>query len=66
MPQRDRATLLTAHDVLVLTGYRSRTTLYRLMKKGICPKPVLIGGDRVRWRSADIEDWLSSLPTRRY
>ena len=66
MPQRDRAKLLTAHDVLVMTGYRSRTTLYRLMKKGICPKPVLIGGDRIRWRAGDIEDWLSSLRTAEY
>jgi prophage regulatory protein len=59
-------TLLTAQDVLAMTGYKSRTSLYRLMQKGRCPHPVVIGGNRIRWRSGDIEDWLQSLPTRHY
>lgn len=49
-----------------MTGYKSRTSLYRLMQKGRCPHPVVIGGNRIRWRSGDIEDWLQSLPTRHY
>ena len=58
--------LLTVKEVLALTRYKSRTSLYRLMQKNRCPNPVLIGGNRVRWRADQIRDWLNSLPTRRY
>ncbi|MBS1084527.1 MULTISPECIES: AlpA family transcriptional regulator [Acetobacteraceae] len=58
--------LLTIDDLLLLTGYRSRATIYRHLHKNICPKPIIIGGGRVRWRSGDIEHWLKSLPTQSY
>jgi prophage regulatory protein len=58
--------LLTVKEVLALSRYKSRTSLYRLMQKGRCPNPVLIGGNRVRWRADQIRDWLNNLPTRRY
>jgi prophage regulatory protein len=66
LPDRDQ--LLTAIDVLHVTGFKSRTTLYRRAKavNGDFPKPVSIGAGKIRWRSRDIEDWLNSLPTRRY
>lgn len=64
----DRDQLLTAIDVLHVTGFKSRTTLYRRAKavNGDFPKPVSIGAGKIRWRSSDIEDWLNNLPTRRY
>lgn len=64
----NRDQLLTAVDVLLVTGFKSRTTLYRRAKavSGDFPKPVSIGAGKIRWRSRDIEDWLNSLPTRRY
>jgi prophage regulatory protein len=58
--------LLTISDVMRITGYKSRSTIYRLINAGNCPKPVKIGGDRIRWRSQDIENWLQSLPTQSY
>lgn len=67
MHQSDPPTLLlTIEDVMRLTGYRSRSTIYRLVARGLCPNPVVIGGGRVRWRSTDIEHWLQSLPVQTY
>ncbi|GBR34626.1 hypothetical protein GCM10007870_29090 [Gluconobacter kondonii] len=49
-----------------MTGYRSRSSIYRLMKRSQIPLPIMVGGGRVRWRSGDIEHWLKSLPTQSY
>jgi prophage regulatory protein len=62
----DQNILLTIADMMDLTGYKSRSSLYRLMKQQKCPCPIVIGGNQIRWRSGDIEDWLNSLPTRHY
>ena len=61
-----REHLLTAIDVLHVTGFKSRTTLYRRARDGSFPCPCHIGAGKIRWRSGDIEDWLNKLPTRRY
>ena len=66
MSTMEQNVLLTIADVLILTGYKSRSSLYRLMKQQKCPCPIVIGGNQIRWRSADIEYWLRSLPTRHY
>jgi len=66
MPSPDHAALLTIADVMAMTGYKSRSSLYRLMKQQKCPCPIVIGGNQIRWRSGDIEEWLNSLPVRRY
>ena len=58
--------LLTIDDVLRMTGYRSRSSIYRLIKRSQIPLPIMVGGGRVRWRSGDIEHWLLSLPTQSY
>lgn len=58
--------LLTIDDVMKVTGYKSRSTIYRLMHQKRCPHPVVIGGGRVRWRSNEIEHWLQGLPARSY
>ncbi len=41
----------------------SEATWKRLTKHGVTPRPLLMPGKR-RWRIADIQAWLSSLPTR--
>lgn len=66
MPSPDHTALLTIADVMAMTGYKSRSSLYRLMKQQKCPCPIVIGGNQIRWRSGDIEEWLNSLPVRRY
>ena len=58
--------LLTTYDVLRVTGFKSRTTLYRRARSGDFPCPRHIGSGKIRWRSGDIEDWLTKLPARRY
>ena len=61
-----REHLLTAIDVLHVTGFKSRTTLYRRARDGSFPCPCHIGAGKIRWRYGDIEDWLNKLPIRRY
>jgi prophage regulatory protein len=58
--------LITCQEVLRLTGIRSRSTIWRKMRKGGFPHPVDIGGGRIRWRVADISEWINALPLRRY
>ena len=58
--------LLTIDDVLRLTGYKSRSSIYRRVRHRDFPQPVVLGGGRIRWRSSEIEKWLQSLPTQTY
>ena len=50
--------LLSAKDVVFLSG-RSRTSLWRDVQRGRLSKPVRIGPGTVRWRVADIRDFLT-------
>lgn len=47
--------LLTCQEVMRLTGIRSRTTIWRRIRRGAFPHPIDIGGGRIRWRSTDID-----------
>ena len=40
----------------------SRSTIYRKMREGSFPEPLKVGVRAVRWREAEIEDWLASRP----
>lgn len=42
--------LLTCHEVMRLTGIRSRTTIWRRIRRGAFPQPIDLGGGRIRWR----------------
>lgn len=42
----------------------SRTTAWRLQKKGAFPRPVEISAGRVGWRQEDIEAWAANLTPR--
>ena len=53
--------LLRLGDVLVRSGL-SRSTVYRQMAEGAFPRPLKVGVRAVRWREAEIEDWLASRP----
>ena len=53
--------LLRLGDVLVRSGL-SRSTIYRKMREGSFPEPLRVGVRAVRWREAEIEDWLASRP----
>ncbi|ABC62227.1 AlpA family phage regulatory protein [Citromicrobium bathyomarinum] len=58
--------LLSCQDVMRLTGIRSRATIWRRIKKGTFPNPVDIGSGRIRWRVAEVENWINDLPIRTY
>lgn len=66
MNQPAHLRLLTIEDLMERTGYKSRSTIYRLIHQKRCPSPVVIGGGRVRWRSDEIERWLMDLPIQTY
>jgi len=58
--------LLTTSEVLALTGYKSRTTLWRRVKAGKFPAPVALSETAVRWNSLHIRDYIAALPAQRY
>ena len=55
--------LMRTADILALTGL-SRSTIYRLVKDGQFPAPIKIGKS-IRWRTADVERHIASLPAGR-
>ena len=54
--------LLTAAEVLKLTGYKSRTTLWRRVKAGAFPAPVALSSHATRWNSEEVDAWMRGLP----
>ena len=50
--------LLTSKQLIAETGI-SRSTIYRLLRKGEFPKPIRIGPRGVRWLESDIKAWLA-------
>ena len=57
---------ITAKQVLDLTGYRSRTTLWRKVRAKVFPAPVKLPGDAVRWREQEVQDWIEGAPRQTY
>ena len=52
---------IRSDEVIKLTGF-SRTTLWRLEKKGTFPKRRKISSNIVVWIESEVQDWLSKLP----
>ena len=53
--------LLTAKEVAQSLGCCS-LTLYRNVQRGLFPRPVKVGPQRVRWRESEVNAWLDGLP----
>ena len=53
--------LLTRLEVEELSGL-SCSTHYRLMRSGLFPEPIKVGPRAVRWRQADLTEWLLGRP----
>jgi predicted DNA-binding transcriptional regulator AlpA len=51
-------TLLGMDDLVELFGVR-RQTIYRWMRAGLFPKPRRFGRRCIRWRAADVEEFIS-------
>ena len=58
--------LLTASEVLSVTGYKSRTTLWRKVRARAFPAPVKLTGSALRWRAEEIEAWIDEAPRQDY
>ena len=50
--------LLSANEITALSG-RSRTSLWRDVRRGILPPPVRIGLNAVRWCVGDVRQYLT-------
>ena len=57
---KTEVTLLRRDEVERRCGL-SRPAIYDHMKKGKFPRPVRIGSKAVRWKSSDIDEFISSL-----
>jgi prophage regulatory protein len=57
---------MTANEVLRVTGYKSRSTLWRKVKADLFPPPIKLGGTAIRWKRAEIEDWIAGEPRQTY
>jgi predicted DNA-binding transcriptional regulator AlpA len=60
---RARERLLAWRTVRELTGL-SRTTAWRLQKRGEFPLPVVMSPGRVGWRESEVEAWQASRAPR--
>lgn len=59
-------TLITVKEVLKMTGYKSRTTLWRRVKAGQFPKPIALSAQATRWKRNEVEAWINNLPEISY
>lgn len=59
-------TLLTSAQVLSITGFKSRSTIWRKVKKKEFPAPVKAGSCSIRWRSSEVRSWMQRLPRQEY
>ena len=57
--------LLTTHDVLRLTGLKSRVSLWRKSRDNDdpFPRPYKLGSTSNRWKLSEIESWMDQLET---
>ena len=55
--------LLTTKDVLKITGFRNRVSLWRKSRNenDPFPRPLKDGHHFTRWRQSDIEKWMNDL-----
>ena len=53
--------LLKIEDVVAMTAI-SRSAIYAKMKAGEFPNSRRVGGQSVRWRQSEVQDWIQALP----
>jgi prophage regulatory protein len=51
--------LISLQEVTDLVRYR-RTTIYRLIRRGLFPRQVRLGDRKVAWVRSEVEAWLLS------
>ena len=55
----DDIRLLRRAEVCELVGL-ARSSLYRMINAGNFPRPVMVGPKSVRWRMADVKDFIAT------
>ena len=60
--ESERRKILRLPEVRQVTGI-SRSSLYRLMAKGLFPAPVQISERAVGWREEEVMEWIERRPT---
>ena len=53
--------VLRTPEVTRLTGL-SRTTLWRLERRGVFPRRIRLGANSVGWLEDEVEEWIASRP----
>jgi len=57
MPFQDR--LIPGKEVVNVVNL-SRSTIWRLRRRGLFPEPIRISAGRVAWSANDIDEWITS------
>jgi prophage regulatory protein len=53
--------LLTMREVCDITRY-SRPSIYRLIREGKFPHPLKLGGSKIAFNAAEVDEWRKSRP----
>lgn len=64
MPNPSVDHLLTMKQVMALTGFKSRSSIYQMIEQQSLPRPCVVNRRGLRWRASDIRKWIDSLETR--
>ena len=57
MANAHKVEFMSIKDVIKETTF-SRSTIYRMMDKGVFPRQISIGNNKVIWIRHDIENWM--------
>lgn len=60
MDGRNQDTLVGLAYLMSLLGV-GRTTLWRMQRMGLLPKPLRFGSNRPKWRKSDLDTWFAGL-----
>ncbi|WP_417789130.1 helix-turn-helix transcriptional regulator [Terasakiella pusilla] len=58
--------VLRLTDILSLTGFKSRSTIWRKLRAGKFPEPIELGNGQIGWLESEVLEWISSRPRRTY
>lgn len=60
MDQWTQKVLNDINQVKAVTGFKSSTSIYDLMKSQGFPKPINIGNRTKRWIESEVQEWIES------
>ena len=50
--------LITMEDVMEITGYKSRESIYKRIRNGSFCQPIEVGGGRLRFVLSEVQTWV--------